>query len=107
VRAGDPCRLAPGGGGGSRLLGLHTWLDPAFGYDEEDPLGAAIESEHPDCGEHLPELIAQVTEALAVCQASDAFAEQLRPHCGPECPKVFAEVADRAYAHLAREHRGA
>ncbi|WP_326774473.1 hypothetical protein [Streptomyces sp. NBC_01445] len=87
-----------------RLLGLETWLDPAF-PDEEDPIRAATESEHPYCAEVLPELIAQVTQALALCRDSEAFAAQLRAHCGSAAPEVLAEVADLAYAHMAREHR--
>jgi hypothetical protein len=87
-----------------RLLGPGAWLDAAF-IDDEDPLRSAIESEHPYCGEHLPELIAQAAQALALCRDSAAFARQLRAHCGPTSPELLAEVADRAYAHMAREHR--
>ncbi|MFG2522727.1 hypothetical protein [Streptomyces sp. NPDC048527] len=87
-----------------RLLGFETWLDAAL-PDEEDPVRAGIESEHPYCAEHLPELIAQVTQALALCRDSEAFAGQLRARCAAATPELLAEVADRAYAHMAREHR--
>ncbi|MFB6857904.1 hypothetical protein ACFC18_04050 [Streptomyces sp. NPDC056121] len=87
-----------------RLLGLESRLDVAF-TDDEDPILSATLSEHPYCAEHVPELIAQATQALALCQDSEAFAEQLRAHCGSAGPEVLAEVADRAYAHMAHEHR--
>jgi hypothetical protein len=87
-----------------RLLGMENWFEAAF-IDDEDPLRSAIESEHPYCAEHLPELIAQVAQALALCRDSAAFAGQLRARCGCASPELLAEVADRAYAHMAREHR--
>ena len=46
-----------------------------------------------------------MSQALALCRDSEAFAAQLRAHCGSATVEVLAEVADLGYAHMAREHR--